>query len=97
MRWAFERAEWPAKVRETPWRENRVNKKTNTCKLDWQKCLVFWFQQGIHEKNCCVYELLLEVESLILVFMLTWAPVELNNFCNVIGVTKEGFLVFLYI
>ena len=35
----------------------------------------------------------LEVESLVLVFMLTWAPVELNNFCNVIGVTKEGFLV----
>ena len=28
---------------------------------------------------------------LVSVFMLTWAPVEINNFCNVIGVTKEGF------
>ena len=28
--------------------------------------------------------------------MLTWAPVEITNFCYVIGVTKESFVWFLY-
>ena len=92
----YRQLKWPGKVLETPWRENQANKKRNICKHDWQKCSVFWFQWGIHIKICCDCKndrLLLQFESLASVFMLTWAPVELNNFCNVIGVTKEGFTV----